>query len=74
VQAQILDLLDEVQERLGLSLLFISHDLGVVRHMSDTVAVMAGGRIVESGEMDRVFEDPQHPYTRRLLGSALHRG
>lgn len=69
VQAQVLDLLDELQRELRLSLLFISHDLGVIQHVSDTVAVMREGRIVESGDADELFRQPTHPYTRRLLGS-----
>lgn len=73
VQAQVLDLLDDLQQRLGLSYLFISHDLGVIRHVSDHVAVMSQGRIVETGDAEAVFLQPEHPYTRRLVASALHR-
>ncbi|MBB5641485.1 ABC transporter ATP-binding protein [Cryobacterium roopkundense] len=69
VQAQVLDLLDEVQRELGLSLVFISHDLGVVQHMSDRVAVMQSGRLLEIGDSRRVFTQPTHPYTRQLLAS-----
>ncbi|WP_022885243.1 dipeptide ABC transporter ATP-binding protein [Glaciibacter superstes] len=67
VQAQVLDLLDELQQELSLSLLFISHDLGVIGHMSDRVAVMKDGRIVETGATADVFADPRHPYTQQLL-------
>lgn len=70
IQAQILDLLDDLQRQRGLALLFISHDLGVVRHMADRVAVMQAGRIVETGAADRVFAEPEHPYTARLVADA----
>jgi peptide/nickel transport system ATP-binding protein len=71
VQAQVLDLLDELQRRLGLSILFISHDLGVVRHMSDEVAVLRHGRVVEHGDTERLFTAPRHEYTRALVAAAL---
>ncbi|MGR2751703.1 dipeptide ABC transporter ATP-binding protein [Agromyces arachidis] len=70
VQAQILDLFDDLQRRRGLAMLFISHDLGVVRHMSDRVAVMRTGRIVESGDAEAVFGSPRHPYTAQLVADA----
>ncbi|MCS5719862.1 ABC transporter ATP-binding protein [Herbiconiux sp. CPCC 205763] len=70
IQAQILDLFDELQQRHGLSYLFISHDLGVVQHMSDRIAVMKDGRIVEEGETAAVFASPAHPYTQALLAAA----
>ena len=69
VQAQILHLLRDLQERLGLSYLFISHDLGVVRYIADTVAVMYLGRIVEMASRDDLFADPKHPYTVALLSA-----
>jgi oligopeptide/dipeptide ABC transporter ATP-binding protein len=67
VQAQILNLLHEVQQRTNVAYLFISHNLGVVKHFSDSVAVMYAGRIVELGAADAVYEDPRHPYTRELV-------
>jgi peptide/nickel transport system ATP-binding protein len=67
VQAQVLDLLAELQGRLHTSLLFISHDLDVVRHLSDRVLVFKDGRIVEEGEAERVFATPEHPYTKLLM-------
>ena len=70
VQAQVLDLLDELQQRHGLSYLFISHDLGVVRHMSDTMLVMREGRVLEHGPTEEVFSSPQHEYTTALLAAA----
>lgn len=70
VQAQVLDLLDEVQERRNLSYLFISHDLGVIAHVSDRVAVMAGGRIVETGPTAEVLSAPAHPFTAQLVAAS----
>ena len=69
VQAQILDLLGEMSRRRRLTMLFISHDLGVVRRVSDRVVVMKDGDIVESGPADALFADPRHPYTRDLLAA-----
>lgn len=67
IQAQILGLLDELQSDLGMSTLFISHDLGVIWEMCDRVAVMYKGKIVEVAETEELFENPKHPYTRGLL-------
>ncbi|WP_285102004.1 ATP-binding cassette domain-containing protein [Promicromonospora sp. MEB111] len=72
VQAQVVNLLMDLQERLGLSYLFIAHDLAVVRHLSDRVAVMRQGRIVETGDRDQIFDAPRHPYTASLLASIPH--
>ena len=69
IQAQILDLLQELRERVGMALLLITHDLGIVRKMADRIYVMNDGRIVESGGTRRVFDAPEHPYTRHLLAA-----
>jgi microcin C transport system ATP-binding protein len=69
VQAQILALLADIRARLGMSLLFITHDLGIVRRIADQVCVMRGGKIVEQGPVEQVFRTPKHPYTRDLLAA-----
>jgi len=69
IQAQILNLLRELQQELGLAYLFITHDLGVVRYLADRVAVMYLGQIVESAETERLFAQPEHPYTQGLLAA-----
>ena len=71
IQAQILNLMKDLQDELHLTYLFISHNLGVIRHMSDRVIVMYLGRIVESGTNEAIFGDPRHPYTRLLLSAIL---
>lgn len=69
IQAQILNLMEDLQQRLGLTYLFIGHDLSVVQHISDYVAVMYLGRIVEIGSVDDIFNRPVHPYTQALLSA-----
>ncbi|MEL4359317.1 MULTISPECIES: ABC transporter ATP-binding protein [unclassified Luteococcus] len=69
IQAGVLNLLDDLKNRLGVSYLFVSHDLSVVSHISDRVAVMYLGKIVEVGDTQQVFQDPQHPYTKALLSA-----
>lgn len=70
IQAQILNLLADVKRNFGLTMLFISHDLSVVKHVADRVAVMTGGEIVEEGNTAQVMNHPKHPYTRKLLSAA----
>ena len=67
VQAQILELLRELQERLGISYLFVTHNIGVVAYLAHQVAVMYQGRIIEYGDVEQVLHYPQHEYTRTLL-------
>jgi peptide/nickel transport system ATP-binding protein len=69
IQAQIVNLLDDLQDELGLTYLFVAHDIGVVRHISDRIAVMHDGKIVEEGTADQVCEQPRDAYTRKLLSA-----
>lgn len=71
VQAQILHLIKNLKKELSLSMLFISHDLEVVRHMCDRAAVMYAGKILEIGAVEEVFSRPQHPYSRQLLSEPI---
>jgi glutathione transport system ATP-binding protein len=69
IQAGVINLLDRLKAKLGVAYLFVSHDLSVVRHIADRIAVMYLGKIVEIGEVDRVFDTPEHPYTQALLSA-----
>jgi ABC-type glutathione transport system ATPase component len=69
VRAQVLNLVTDLVEDLGLTLVFVSHDLSVVRHLCDRVAVMSEGQVVETGPTRQVYDDPQHPYTQRLVAA-----
>lgn len=71
VQARVLDLLRRIQQELNISMIIISHDLGVIRTLADRTIVMKGGRIIEKGLTDQILEDPQHPYTQLLVRSLL---
>jgi oligopeptide transport system ATP-binding protein len=69
IQAQIVNLLQDLQDEFGFSYVFVAHDIGIVRHVSDRIAVMHGGRIVEEGSADRVCDSPRDPYTKTLLAA-----
>lgn len=72
VQAQVLNFMKDIQDEYGLSYLFISHDLGVVKHMCDHISIMYKGRFVETGTREDIYHDPKHLYTKRLLSSIPH--
>jgi peptide/nickel transport system ATP-binding protein len=74
VQAEILKLMRDLRERVNAGVLLITHDMGVVADMADRIVVMQQGRVVETGTADQIFNDPQHPYTKQLLGSVPHFG
>jgi oligopeptide transport system ATP-binding protein len=69
IQAQIVNLLDDLQDEMGLTYVFVAHDIGVVRHISDRIAVMNHGKIVETGDADQVCEHPRDEYTKKLLAA-----
>jgi peptide/nickel transport system ATP-binding protein len=71
-QAQILELIRDIQRRKGMSVMFITHDFGVVAEIADSVVVMEKGRIVEQGSAEQVLKAPSHPYTRRLIAAVPH--
>lgn len=71
MQAQVVNMLEDLQSEFGLTYLFIAHDLSMVRHISDRIGVMYGGRLVEVAESDELYDNPQHPYTKALLSSIL---
>ena len=69
IQAQILDLIKDIQDELGMSVLFITHDMAVIAEMADRVVVMFNGKIVEQGAVEQIFHDPQHDYTKKLISA-----
>jgi putative phosphonate transport system ATP-binding protein len=71
VQARILDLIKELKNEMGFSMIVVSHDLGVINHLTDVTMVMKNGSLVEFGLTDQILEDPQHPYTQLLVSSKL---
>ena len=71
VQAQMIDLLQSLQQAYALAYLFISHDLKVIRALSDQIIVMRQGKVVEQGAADTIFDNPEHPYTRALISAAF---
>jgi putative phosphonate transport system ATP-binding protein len=71
VQARVLDLIKQLQRQLGIAMIVVSHDLGVIRLLAHRTAVMKNGRVVEIGLTDQILEDPQHPYTQLLVNSLL---
>lgn len=71
VQAQVVNMLEDLQSEFGLTYLFVAHDLSMVRHISDRIGVMYGGRLVEVAESNELYENPIHPYTKALLSSIL---
>ncbi|MEM7332569.1 MAG: dipeptide/oligopeptide/nickel ABC transporter permease/ATP-binding protein [Chloroflexota bacterium] len=74
VQGQVIDLLKDLQDKLGVAIVFITHDLGVVAEVADRVAVMYAGEVIETGDVREVFENPKHPYTKALLETLPHHG
>ena len=68
IQAQVVNLMQDLQEEFGLSYIFIAHDLSVVRHISDRIAVMYKGEIVEIGDAENIYQQPEHPYSRDAAG------
>jgi peptide/nickel transport system ATP-binding protein len=74
VQTQIINMMKDLQAEMGLTYIFVSHDLGVIANISDRVAVMYAGRIVELGQTDQIFRNPRHPYTEALLAAIPGRG